>query len=494
MRHPVEQAGTGFDRITREDEPMGGKDMSRSHSHPWLVRIVALLAVWALVFAACGDDDDAETTTTAAETTTTAGGGETTTTAGGGETTTTAAETTTTAPAGDPLAGTSINFVHPTVESGEDYYLWAVNAYLEEYPERNIQVEPVPNDQLGQVLRTRFLGGNPPALFYTTTGYGNPHAILPFAEAGYLEPLTGTAGEALVPETSLPIISYNGVIYGMPLDLTVVATVSNQTAMEADGIAFPATYDELLPLCTEVAGSGKSMYVVAGSAPPNTGLFGMTLAASRVYVDDPEWNLKRAAGEVTFADSAGWQAVMQAVLDMNEAGCFQEGVVAAGFAEITNGMATGSSYSSFIPAGAAFGLVNEAPDSFFTVDPFPGLTAESTYIFASTNNALSVAADAADEEKAAAFAFLEWLAEPENLAGMQQVAGWIALEPDPNQLPPQYAPIAPYLVDGMYVPLPNAGWENPEVYNAFGMGIQGLLSGQATVEQVLQSMDEAWDS
>jgi len=60
------------------------------------VRWLAVLAVFAMVVAACGDDDDATTTTAAA-------GGETTTTAAAGETTTTAAaaETTTTAAAGD---------------------------------------------------------------------------------------------------------------------------------------------------------------------------------------------------------------------------------------------------------------------------------------------------------------------------------------------------------------------------------------------------------
>lgn len=56
------------------------------------LKIIALLAVFALVGAACGDDEGGatttaapQTTTTAAQTTTTAGGGETTTTAAGGE-------------------------------------------------------------------------------------------------------------------------------------------------------------------------------------------------------------------------------------------------------------------------------------------------------------------------------------------------------------------------------------------------------------------------
>lgn len=70
-------------------------------------KIIALLAVFALVVAACGGDSDSTTTTAGGgeETTTTAGGEETTTTAGGEETTTTAGGS------DDPLAeyGESIN-------------------------------------------------------------------------------------------------------------------------------------------------------------------------------------------------------------------------------------------------------------------------------------------------------------------------------------------------------------------------------------------------
>ena len=37
-------------------------------------------------------------------------------------------------------------------------------------------------------------------------------------------------------------------------------------------------------------------------------------------------------------------------------------------------------------------------------------------------------------------------------------------------------------------------WTNPEVYNALGTGVTGLLTGQTTVEDVLKSMDAAWDN
>ena len=43
-----------------------------------------------------------------------------------------------------------------------------------------------------------------------------------------------------------------------------------------------------------------------------------------------------------------------------------------------------------------------------------------------------------------------------------------------------------------YTPLPNNIWPNPSVYEALQVGVQGLLTGQKTIDQVLADMDTAW--
>ena len=35
-------------------------------------------------------------------------------------------------------------------------------------------------------------------------------------------------------------------------------------------------------------------------------------------------------------------------------------------------------------------------------------------------------------------------------------------------------------------------WTNPQVYQALGSGVTGLLTGQKTVDDVLKDMDAAW--
>jgi raffinose/stachyose/melibiose transport system substrate-binding protein len=391
------------------------------------------------------------------------------------------------------LSGSSFNLLAPVTDSGDDPFKVAVDAYQKAFPDRTVNLESIPFTDLGQVERTRFLGGNPATLMYLTPGYGSDYSIFPFAKAGYLADLAGTPGAALIPETAKQVFGFDGKIFGQPLDMSIVGQVNNTTALSADGVTWPTDFAGVLEACKAAVAKGKSVFAIAGSAPPNTGLFAMNMAASRAYADDPEWNVKRAAGEVKFSDAdGGWRKALDDFVEMNKAGCLQKGAAAGDFAALTNQLTTGKSYSFAVPAGAAFGLGAQAPDQTFVADVMPGITADKTIIFASPNDSIGMAASASDAEKAAAQAFLDWLAVPENLAIMAKAQGWLPMEPDVNSLPPQYAPIAPYLQNGKFVPLVNQGWASAEVYQALGTGIQGLLTGQTTVDAVLQAMDAAW--
>ena len=63
---------------------------------------------------------------------------------------------------------------------------------------------------------------------------------------------------------------------------------------------------------------------------------------------------------------------------------------------------------------------------------------------------------------------------------------------DAENARPGYEPIGDLLDSGSFTGLPNATWPNPAVYDALGVGVQGLLTGQKTVDQVLEEMDAAW--
>jgi raffinose/stachyose/melibiose transport system substrate-binding protein len=263
--------------------------------------------------------------------------------------------------------------------------------------------------------------------------------------------------------------------------------------MKADGIEeFPTTYAQLLDDCAVAKENGHSFFVLAGAMPPNTGFFSMVMAGDTVYGPNPSWNVERQADEVSFADS-GWVETLERFTEMNEAGCFQEAPEAGTFDTITNNLVGELSYAGAIPSGAAFGLGGANPNAEFVVNPFPAASEDDRYVSASVNYSLSINAKADPGVIALAKRFLDFASSAEGAGVYPAVSGNLpVVGADFGALPPQYGGVAPLLTDGKTYALPNSGWESPEVYAALGAGVQGILTGQASVEDVLAEMDSSW--
>ncbi len=367
--------------------------------------------------------------------------------------------------------------------------------YAEENPNVTFEVEEVPNEQFGEVLRTQLQGGNAPDLFYVTGGSGNPHSALPLAEAGYLEPLTDTVAAELFTDQTRYLSEWDGQIWTQPVDFVPITNNYNLTASEELGITPPfSSVRDVEAACKTAADGGKTLLRLAGSTVPNNGLTTLQFAATRVYAKDPDWNAQRAAGDVTFADTEGWKDSLQLILDLRDAGCFQNGVEAGVIADNVPNVAAGNTLGAFAPGGAVGDMRRINPDATFISTAFPGDDGEE-YMFASPSNMLGINASSSADKKDAAKRFLAWLAEPENADALAQTSGNLSIRAGAGStLPEQYSSIASYFEEEKYQPLANLGWPSPEIYNTLGTGVQGLLTGQTTIDAVLTAMDAAWDS
>ena len=365
--------------------------------------------------------------------------------------------------------------------------------YMAANPNVKITFNPQPNDSYDQTLRTQLQAGNASDVVVTSPGSGTGRSILPLVQAGFLEPLDDAAKE-LVPEGSEALFGTDGKVYGQAPEITVVGLVANETAAKAAGISeFPSDFSSLEKQCKTLESSGKSFFAVAGSAAPNTGLMAMSLAASRVYAEDPKWNEKRSAKETTFADSDGWKSSLEAVIKLNEAGCFQKGAAGAGFDAITKGLASGTSISGFIPGPSWKQLKSAAAGSDFDVRALPAeQSSDKGFVYASANYAFSI--NAASKNKDAAKAFLDWAAEPEQTKAFAEIDGALPVTGlDSYDFEASaYKNVGDLIKGGKYGPLPNSQWPNSAVYDALATGVQGLITGQKNPDQVLQAMDAAW--
>jgi raffinose/stachyose/melibiose transport system substrate-binding protein len=366
-------------------------------------------------------------------------------------------------------------------------YKALAEAYMEENSNVDITLNEVPNDSYGQTLTTQLNAGNASDVFQTAPGIGQGYSIITLAESDLLEPLSDDA-VAVIPAGSDSQFQIDGKTYGVALGLTYVGAVENATVAGTDDIDFPTTFDGLLDTCATAVDNGKSLFALAGAAPPNTGLMALTIAATRVYADNPTWDDDRAADKTTFADTDGWHDTLQAIVDMHDAGCFQPGVEGGGFDAITNGILGGTSYAAFVPSNSAADLKQNAADVDFAIFPFP---ADGGKDFGILGANYSVSLNAASKNKDAAQKFIDWVASADGQAVYAKAANSIPVGTDLSSTP--FAALQDVIDSGSYVPLPNSEWPNSSVYDSLGAGVQGLLTGQKTVDQVLTDMDTAWD-
>ncbi|MCX8456125.1 ABC transporter substrate-binding protein [Paenarthrobacter ureafaciens] len=365
--------------------------------------------------------------------------------------------------------------------------------YMAAHPDVKITFNAQPNDSYDQTVRTQLQAGNASDIIVTSPGSGTGRSILPLVEANFLEPLDDSAKD-LVPVGSEALFGKDGKVYGQAAEMTVVGLVTNETAAKASGVAdFPSDFAGLEKQCSTLSSANKSFFALAGSAAPNTGLMAMSLAASRVYADDPKWNEKRANNETKFADSQGWKDSLEAVKKLNDAGCFQKGAAGAGFDAITKGLASGTSLAGFIPAPSWKQLKTAAADSDFSVRALPSAQgSDKGFVYASANYSFSI--NAASKNKEAAKAFLDWAAQPEQTKAFAEIDGALPVSglDSYDYASGAYKNVGDLIKDGKYGPLPNSQWPNSAVYDALATGVQGLLTGQKSVDQVLQAMDSAW--
>lgn len=390
---------------------------------------------------------------------------------------------------GDTAAGFSLMVAQA---NDQDDYWGETAAKYTEQTGVEIEVIPYPSDAYNTQVTTQLQAGNAADMMVLAPGTGQPISVVNLAEAGFLEPLNETS-TGTIPAGTEAEYTYDGDVYAQPAALVPVGFIYNGPGGEEVGIdEYPATYEDLLEACTTARDGGKTFTVLAGGVPFNTGLFSMLVSATRVYAETPDWNEQRAAGDVTFADS-GWRDVLEDIVEMNDGGCFQDGVAGGTFDSITQGIGGQTSLTAAVPGSAASSIA-AGTGLDLNVQAFPP-DGGDPYTLASANYAWAVNASSDDDVKASAQEFLDWLATPEESQAFADLSGFVPITgATADNLLPIYEPIGDLLENGDYAGLPNATWPNPAVYDALGTGVQGLLTGQKTVDQVLEEMDAAWDS
>jgi raffinose/stachyose/melibiose transport system substrate-binding protein len=387
----------------------------------------------------------------------------------------------------------SITFAINNPSGNEHYYQDAAKAYEQAHPGVKITFQVLPAESYAQAIATRVEGGNAPDVFVAESGSGQTDSIQPFAKAGDLLPLTDPALKAELAPAGVSQFEYNGTLYGVSLGSAVNGIVYNDQLAKASGVTLTAssTFSDVMQACVTAKAKGKSLFGLAGSAAPNTGILALELATSTVYGPDPTWDAQRTATKVTFANTPGWAAALNSIVQLYKAGCFQPGAQSAGFDALTNGSARGQLFGFFAPSGAAHDIsVASGGHVNLVALPFPS---PSGTTYASVSSDTSVVGNAHTRSPKLVASFLAYLASPAGQKILSAGSGYFPVgTTNVSTLSAPYLPVASMITSREYRNFPTIDWPNGKVYADLGSGVQGLLTGQATVQQVLQQMDSDW--
>jgi raffinose/stachyose/melibiose transport system substrate-binding protein len=395
------------------------------------------------------------------------------------------------APAGQQTqSGQQATITLSSIAVGSDQLAPLMADFEKANPNIKVNVQYLPQATLGQATVTALQAGNAPDVMYTNGGTGQLHSVFALGKTGYLADLSQRPWAKDVPAVAHDLFWDGNKLYGLPVAFSLVGVVYNTSQFQQMGLQVPTTFAELVTLCGKIKAAGKIPMALAGQAP---GLYAQAPAANTVYSTNPNWTEERVAGKATFAGTPGWQAALQQFVDLNNAGCFQPGASADTVVKAFNLLGTEEAVMFLAPSaaiGAIKGVNSNFPAAMF---PLPGPTPEATRAVTQYNDSFSVNAKSANLD--AAMKLVDFLAQPEQQQAYAKITGVISV-PDSvtGKVSEMYSSFGPLLQQKKAVTLPSLVWPTPAVGTALTPGMQGLLTSQKSIADVLTDMDNAWNT
>ena len=231
-------------------------------------------------------------------------------------------------------------------------------------------------------------------------------------ENGYVQDLSGQECLKNVEESALKMTEQkDGKYYALPYSRNYMGVYYNQKIFEENNLTVPETWDEFINVCKKLKEKSITPIGLMGKDPGRVGhgFQCMTVAWNPEGIESIEKAVKgeeKLENDKEFRETAEKTAELlsycnEDVLGLADTTCWEN---------FANG-----EYAMCITGSYARGtLLIANPDLQMGVFPLPNDTKETTNTLSGIDAAICVSAKASDEEKEAAYKFLEYLSKTEN--------------------------------------------------------------------------------
>jgi raffinose/stachyose/melibiose transport system substrate-binding protein len=364
------------------------------------------------------------------------------------------------------------------------------------YPSITVNVTYAPTVAvLMQLETTELAAGNGPDVLTTYPGCGNSVAVCVLGPAGDLAPMITEPWT----KRSLPLVTsldkYHQALVVFSPQIAPEGVFTNDALFAKLGLKVPQTFPQLLALCRQAKADGTVAVIWDGGNAVGVSSLVTGLAAATVYAKDSHWTDELKAGTVTFDGTTGWHQALQELVDMNDAGCFEQGVSGTSTVSAQAEYAQGQGLMLVGLSSLKGGIDASNPQFESSFYPLPSGTAPNqTTTFINLSASLSVNARSSPANRAAAQTFIDFIARPkQNALYTELLGGLTQYQFLKGQLPPYMSALSQVFANHAYIVGPNRFWWNPNVQLALQTYGIGVITGQSSIDDVLNAMDAAWE-
>lgn len=362
-------------------------------------------------------------------------------------------------------------------------------AKFEEETGIRVELDVIPSENVRTIVQTQLRSGDGPDVFGYDTGPGFAGAL---AKAGLVYPLTEAYAEYEWPvyEFAKERVTFEGEIVGIPNDIETVGLYYNASLFEELGIAKPESLSDLMDACETIAGEGLVPIALSDQEGWQGGHYLSVILSSLVG---------SAGMEALINGTQSWDSpeVVEALTilrDMNADGCFPPSPVAIGY---DNANALFYSGQAAMNLTGSWLVQDTERNVEFEVGYIPFPAPDGPGIFSGGLGA-GLFINAATKKADAAIAFLDYTMTQEHGAWVIENAQSIPAFPidvsgiEATPLFTQVLADAAKIADGSGDFGYNIDVLTTDTFNeAMWNGVQGILTGQLTPEEVATNLEAA---
>ncbi|AMG83109.1 hypothetical protein AXH82_06780 [Microbacterium sp. PAMC 28756] len=346
---------------------------------------------------------------------------------------------------------------------------------------------------LNEQLRIQITSGTAPDLFRSSPGYSSPSSVLNLQAEGNLMDLSDQPWAEFVPESFNSLQQADGGTYAFPTYGQAMLAFYNTTLFADLGIEVPTTWSEFIEACETLKDAGK-VPISLGLADSYIAQFTpLALAATLVDGLEPDFYDRLEAGETSFVESEGWREVLEKTFGLIEDGYTTPSPLGMPGDPAMQQVGNGEAGMVIMPSAASpvlAGMMAGGEDEMGNFAVPATDDASETYVAFSPDY---LVVNAKAKNPATALAFLEYIAEPENISSIAAATGSIPAlsnaEPIDNAL---NNTVQPFLDEGRTAPFANHAWPGGKVAEALITTSQQVVEGSKTIDDVLAALDAAY--